>query len=470
MKNMHNKGPYFSSFRGNCFNIVFLYGGYVFHLANIITDFFANIHGMANGLLKAVHADTSVPVYIAGCRVLGTINKFLSAPLWRITESKGHILNMSDVYVKIDNMLSEITQVGKEQELVQFAKGEISCFDECHISKDEVYRHLIEEKTHDDIFIPMLRHNLLAIRHTLNRMTKDFLPGGSFYNMKHDNSTRAQTSTTPRHNKLPERIFRYLGFLMDMRPNSADLTNEAQVMFLLNKTSEFVNSKTKQELDKLITETRRDERKYREKAKQRQQEIHNLLVERQEKRKRDLEATRARALKKKEDLTSIIIDVGLWQNEEQLNRQMEECEDDKERYTACKNQIKFRRSVLQQYLKEDKGFNFTEKSGKPKHWTAMRDHLRKFINAALSCPTSKSCTKTPDNENITVPLRTGKQVHHTFNESHDISDTTYSGTVISQVPGFPSWYNIVYDDDPVVYSYKLVDDYNAGNLSIIVQV
>ena len=99
-----------------------------------------------------------------------------------------------------------------------------------------------------------------------------------------------------------------------------------------------------------------------------------------------------------------------------------------------------------------------------------RDHLRKFINAALSCPTSKSCTKTPDNENITVPLLTGKRVHHTFNESHDISDTTYSGTVISQVPGFPSWYNIVYDDDPVVYSYKLVDDYNAGNLSIIVQV
>ena len=53
--------------------------------------------------------------------------------------------------------------------------------------------------------------------------------------------------------------------------------------------------------------------------------------------------------------------------------------------------------VLQQYVKEDKGFTFTEK-GKEKPWTVMRDHLTKFITAALQCPTSKSCSKTPDDE------------------------------------------------------------------------
>lgn len=110
MEYSHNAGVYFTPFRGNRFNVVFLFGGYVFHLADIIFDLFANVHGTANGLLKAVHADVSVPVYVTGCRVLGNINKFLSAPLWRVTEDNGHILDMSDVYVKIDNMLKEITQ------------------------------------------------------------------------------------------------------------------------------------------------------------------------------------------------------------------------------------------------------------------------------------------------------------------------------------------------------------------------
>ena len=47
---------------------------------------------------------------------------------------------------------------------------------------------------------------------------------------------------------------------------------------------------------------------------------------------------------------------------------MAACEDDKERFLACKNQIKFRRTVLQQFHAEDRGFTFTEKK-KDKHWT-----------------------------------------------------------------------------------------------------
>lgn len=37
-----------------------------------------------------------------------------------------------------------------------------------------------------------------------------------------------------------------------------------------------------------------------------------------------------------------------------------------------------------------------------------------------------------------------------------------------QVPSFAEWFNIVYDDDPAVYTYKLEDDLRGGNLEIIV--
>ena len=176
---------------------------------------------------------------------------------------------------------------------------------------------------------------------------------------------------------------------------------------------------------------------------------------------------RIRTLKRKEELTSIIVDVGLWQTFEMVNTKMNDADDDKERYNACKNQIKFRRQCLQQYLPEDKGFTFTEKGGKPKNWTVLRDHLNKFISAAISTPSSKSCTRTPDNEHCTVPLLTGKTVDHVYNNEEG-SKTIYSGKVISQVPGFPSSYNIKYEGDEAIYSYKLVDDYKEGNLTIVV--
>ena len=45
------------------------------------------------------------------------------------------------------------------------------------------------------------------------------------------------------------------------------------------------------------------------------------------------------------------------------------------------------------------------------------------------------------------------------------------GTIISQVPGFGQWFNIVYergiDVEEVVYTYKLMDDYASGDLVIL---
>lgn len=46
----------------------------------------------------------------------------------------------------------------------------------------------------------------------------------------------------------------------------------------------------------------------------------------------------------------------------------------------------------------------------------------------------------------------------------------YLGRVISQVPGFPTWFNITYEDGnhESVYSYELVNDYHDGDLEIVV--
>ncbi len=70
-----------------------------------------------------------------------------------MTEAKGHILDMSNIYQKIDNILKEISKDDNEEELIRFAKGEITCFNENYVSKDEVYESLIQDSPNDSICI-----------------------------------------------------------------------------------------------------------------------------------------------------------------------------------------------------------------------------------------------------------------------------------------------------------------------------
>lgn len=53
-----------------------------------------------------------------------------------------------------------------------------------------------------------------------------------------------------------------------------------------------------------------------------------------------------------------------------------------------------------------------------------------------------------------------RQISYTFH------DGEYVGRVISAVPGFPRWFNVIYEGDEAIY--KLYDDYASGDLRIIV--
>ena len=59
---------------------------------------FVEKNGATNGLLKAVEADLNEPFYIASCKALGLISKFITTPLWTKLEDKEiHILDMSTI-------------------------------------------------------------------------------------------------------------------------------------------------------------------------------------------------------------------------------------------------------------------------------------------------------------------------------------------------------------------------------------
>ena len=88
----------FIHFRGNHFKVVFANGGHVYYLREHIINFLTKTWGTPNRLLKAVLEDASNDLYIAGCKALGLIDKFITGPLWRILESDIHILDLSEYY------------------------------------------------------------------------------------------------------------------------------------------------------------------------------------------------------------------------------------------------------------------------------------------------------------------------------------------------------------------------------------
>ncbi|KAJ8309839.1 hypothetical protein KUTeg_011704 [Tegillarca granosa] len=72
-------------FKHNRFNLTFQLG----------YNFSVDVHGTIHSLIlpRAVHLHVKEPLFVAGCRCLGLLSKFISVPLWRLIESTGQMLN-----------------------------------------------------------------------------------------------------------------------------------------------------------------------------------------------------------------------------------------------------------------------------------------------------------------------------------------------------------------------------------------
>lgn len=177
----------------------------------------------------------------------------------------------------------------------------------------------------------------------------------------------------------------------------------------------------------------------------------------------EIERKQQRALQRKEKYTSELIEYGLWQSVEEVDASLISMTRT-QRVTALKVQLRFRKNVLQQVHPDKTVFQFSDKSSGTYSATKLRDNLARLIEAAQS--ESESCdSRTRGMEELQSSL-VGKRISHDFLEDDTV--VQYTGTVISQVPGFPEWYNTVYDNEPdCVYTFQLLDDYSSGDLRIL---
>ncbi|KAL4217907.1 hypothetical protein ACF0H5_022646 [Mactra antiquata] len=70
------------------------------------------------------------------------------------------------------------------------------------------------------------------------------------------------------------------------------------------------------------------------------------------------------------------------------------------------------------------------------------------------------------NQDDQTILIVGQKFSHAFHENEIL--TWYTGQIVSQVPGFPDWYNVKYSGDRAIYTYELMIEYKRGDLKLLV--
>ena len=125
---------------------------------------------------------------------------------------------------------------------------------------------------------------------------------------------------------------------------------------------------------------------------------------------------------------------------------------------ALKGQLQLVKVILQQPPPSTHGksvykFTVVGSQGKRKELTVaeLTENFKVLVQAAAELP-----QRNPIRE--TDPL-SWQRIKHRFE-----GDIWCDGEVISQVPGYSAWYNVVYDGDNSMYMYQLRTDLEAEDL------
>ncbi|XP_078599248.1 uncharacterized protein LOC144874669 [Branchiostoma floridae x Branchiostoma japonicum] len=342
-----------TSFRGERFNILFKNGGTVYHHRKDLSGYLATWES-PNRLLQAVQRDLSEPVYVAGCLALGVINKIVTAPLWRLIESKKSILDMSDHFHQL-----QINFNSWAKDPQSLMAGE-PLFPTVQAKQDAVFKSLFHEQDEElrTLTCQALKYIMEEFMEVTDRMLKDYLPGGLFH--QPSVKQREQMTSCPTNNTGLERTFALLDRDVRVSPNATTLTREGKLMFKTNKTGNFLDTLSKEDKLKHFKDARKaartDTKLHRQEVLVLREKRRQLLLDRVEKQTQKKAAKDATLRNLQDRVTP-------WQTPQEVEEELAKLRTKKKKIDALKDQLRFRRDVLHQHC-EKTLFQFS-RGGKP---------------------------------------------------------------------------------------------------------
>ena len=235
-----------AAMHGNRFNIIFYDAAGVYFLKTHMQDYLNTSHGSLSLLLKAVLSDLRVPQYIAGCKALGIIDKFVTGPLWRhLRLSTTSVLNISVVYTTLKLKFEEW---GQDAQAVM--EGRDRLLPE-HVGEDEVTKMLLTSTENDRMIQELLQLLFKSFVLTVQRLLIDHLPGGAYHSVS-DTAIAEEVKSVPTTNVSPERDFAALDKVVSEKPNATHIALESLLLYSHNCTSDWLQSKSTEEREKLL--------------------------------------------------------------------------------------------------------------------------------------------------------------------------------------------------------------------------
>ena len=445
-------------FVGNRFNILFYDAAGVYYLRVLIMKFIETVHGgNANRLLKCVLADLCNPMYIAGCRALGLIDKMVTGPLWRkIQESSSSILGLGSTYCRMKEKF-DVWSENSEELLEGNAVLEQDMVLYVHV--DEVWDALLEPHESDVMVQEVLQLIFRAFSLTCQRLLVDHLPGGVFHSVT-DPVIVQETAGVPVTNVSPERDFAVLDRMLREKPNASLVALESMILYSHNKSALWLAQQSQEAREKLFKAARSLAPAIREKFKERRKQIEDRREVALLKKQEELARKQLKKVQAKEVLTKDIEKVGLWMNRLEVEAGLDTITRKADKIKALKLQINFRWKVLEQSYPDNSVFKFS--CNRKQH---SIHQLQQNLFKLLTQQSEDEASQKPSMEQIVQhpELLIGQRIKHRFLVNGKL--VWYEGTVLAMIS--ITEFEIDYDGEDNTSCFPLLEDLQTGDILII---
>ena len=329
---------------GNRFNVLFFNAAATFYHKDHMQNFIQSHAPTVNRLLQAVSEDLGNKVHLAGLRALGIVGKLITGPYFRVLHHES-VKNVLDLNPHLHHLQVSLEQLSKDSSSLLEGK---SIFSEeiSPVEKNAVFHKLIvcDDEDFNALTQQALELICSALLLVLERQCEDQLPGGKYFSPSE--SLLRQASNAPTTNIISERDFAVFDVLLRQKPAASTAALEALIMWMHNKTSDWIDTLTDEERRKYHKDARRNVMDIKEKLKERRgkilQERRQKMIDKQGKEILSME----KKVQKKAELTLKIETFGgLWVSIEAMEVALTKIAE-KERVNAMYCQLQFHKSVL----------------------------------------------------------------------------------------------------------------------------
>ena len=463
-----------AQFVGNRFNILFYDAAGVYYLQTHMLDFIKTVHGnQANRLAKAVGNDLQEPMYLAGCRALGLVDKIITGPLWRkLQESSMSVLKMSEVYSNISEKFDQWSL--NAQGVVE---GTALLQDDMVVHYDEVFEEL--RKSDDDVVadssatgmtLELLQLLCQAFSVCTKRLLSDHLPGGEFNSLMNDTRMLSETASVPTTNVAPEINFALLDRFLREKPNANLVALEAMILYSHNQSSSWLEQQTAERREKLFKAARTLAPLICSKFKARHEELQAKQLNSLVKKQKELAKKQMQAMIEKENLTIEIGKIGFWKTLMEVEAGLEHYRTKAEKKKVLKVQLQFRQKVICQAYAEKSVFKFSQ-NGKQYSVQQLKENLCKLLEASAETQNSADTIDYEMSQCLSLDevladpsSLVGHKVNHRFeDDSGELN--WYEGAVVGYDRETLE-FTVVYNDDDEEFRFNLIEDIEHSDLLI----